>query len=341
MRHVVHLLAASVAVTIACAAPAGAADFYAGKTIELVIGGDSGGGYDIYARALARHMVRHIPGNPTIVPKNMIGAGSGRAASYIFSVAPKDGTSFGAVFPSVIMSALLDERAETLFDPTKFIYIGTADSGVRVCAAYQNSKTKTYDDALKQKTVVGASAAGGSTRDYASFQKKLTGAKFDIISGYKGTVDIALAMERGEVDGICGWDWGSLKSQKADWIRNNKVNILVQAGLEPDPELTQRGVPELWKYVKDDETRKVIELIVSQQVFGRPYIAPPGTPPEQAKILRDAFDATMKDPDFLKDAERLRLNIEPSSGDKIQQLVQKLYASPKEIIARAKDAIKP
>jgi tripartite-type tricarboxylate transporter receptor subunit TctC len=341
MHLITRTLAISAALVTALLTSAQAADFYAGKTIEMVIGADSGGGYDIYARTIARHIAKHIPGNPTIVPKNMVGAGSGRAASYVFSVAPKDGTTIGAVFPSIIMSPLLDERAATLFDPTKFVYLGSADNDVRVCATFQNSKVKTYEDALKQKTVVGASAAGGSTRDYAAFQNKLTGTKFDIVSGYKGTVDIGLAMERGEVDGICGWDWSSMKSQKSEWVRDNKANILVQVGLEPNHELSEKGVPEIWKYVKDEDARKIIELIVAQQVFGRPYLAPPGTPEAQANTLRDAFDATMKDPDFLKDAERLRIAIEPSSGQKIQDLVQKIYSTPKEIVTRAKQAVKP
>lgn len=321
--------------------PASAADFYAGKTIELVIGADVGGGYDIYARTLARHLPRHIPGNPTIVPKNLPGAGSGRAAAQIASVAPKDGTSIGAIFPGVIVAPLLEARAQSQFDPTKLEYLASADSGTRICATYQTSKIKTFEDATKQKTILGASAAGGSTRDYAAFLKKLTGMQAEIVSGYKGTADILLAMERGEVDGICGQDWSSLKSQKPDWVRDNKMNILVQMGIESDPELTQKGVPEVWKFVKDEETRQVIELIVAQQIFGRPYIAPPGTAPEQVKTLRAAFMATMQDKQFLEEAEKARIDIAPSSGEKVQDVVQKLYASPKHIVERAKEAIQP
>jgi tripartite-type tricarboxylate transporter receptor subunit TctC len=286
-------------------------------------------------------MVRHIPGNPAIVPKNLPGAGSGRAAAQLASVAPKDGTVIGAIFPGVIVAPLLEARAQSLFDPTKLEYLGSADSGTRVCVTFQNSKIKTFDDALQQKTILGASAAGGSTRDYGSFLKKLVGMKADIVSGYKGTADILLAMERGEVDGVCGQDWSSLKSQKPDWIRDGKLNILVQMGLEPDAELTKKGVPEVWKFVKDDETRKVIELIVAQQIFGRPYIAPPGTAPEQLKILRAAFMATMQDKQFLEESEKQRIDINPSSGERVQKVVLDLYASPKNIVDRAKDAVQP
>ena len=323
------------------ASPAPAADFYAGKTIEILIGGDVGGGYDIYARTLARHLPRHIPGSPTIVPKNLPGAGSGRAAAQIASVAPKDGTIIGAVFPGVIVAPLLEARTQSLFDPTKFTYLASADSGTRVCVTFHTSKIKTFEDSQKQKTILGASAAGGSTRDYGAFLKKLTGMQVEIVSGYKGTADIMLAMERGEVDGLCGLDWSSAKSQKPDWLRDKKLNILVQMGVEADAELTKLGVPQVWKFVKDEETRQVVELIVSQQIFGRPYIAPPDTAPEQVKTLRAAFMATMQDKQFLEEAEKARIDIAPSTGEKVQDVVRKLYAAPKNVVEKAKDAIQP
>ena len=280
----------SAMVTWLMAAPAPAADFYAGKSIDFLIGGDVGGGYDIYARVIARHLNRFIPGNPTIVPKNQPGAGSGRAASFLYSVAPKDGSVIGAVFPGAIM---------------------------------------------------GASAAGGSTRDYINMFKKATGALFDLVAGYKGTADIFLAMERGEVDGMCGLDWASLKSQRPDWIRNKTTNILAQINLEPDAELLRLGVPQIWKYIRSADDKKAVELIIGQQVFGRPYLAPPGVPAEPIKILRAAFTATMQDKDFLADAERTRIDVVPSSGERVQQLVQQLYAAPKATVERAKDLVKP
>lgn len=320
---------------------ASAADYYAGKTIELVIGADVGGGHDIYARLLARHLVRHIPGSPTIVPKNLPGAGSARAAGFIASVAPKDGTAIAAVFPGVVVGPLLDDRGQSQYDPTKLLYLATADSGTRICATFANSKTKTFEDALQQKTILGASAAGGSTRDYAALLKNTTGMKAEIVSGYKGTNDILLAMERGEVDGLCGFDWSSLKAQKPDWVRDKRLNLLVQLGLEPEPELTTLGVPEVWNFIKDEGTRKVVELVVSQQIFSRPYIAPPGTPDEQLKTLRAAFMATLKDKQLRDEAERLRIDISPFPGEKLQEIVERLYATPKAIVERAKEAIKP
>jgi tripartite-type tricarboxylate transporter receptor subunit TctC len=336
-------LAVIAATLITClpAAPAPAADFYAGKTIDFLIGGDVGGGYDIYARVIARHLHRFIPGNPTIVPKNQPGAGSGRAASFLYGVAPKDGSMIGAVFPGAIMGPLLDDRAQTLYDPIKFQYLGSADNATRVCISHERSKVKSFDDALKQKAIMGASAAGGSTRDYVNMHKKTTGAMFDLVAGYKGTADIFLAMERGEVDGMCGLDWASLKSQRPDWVRNNTVNILAQINLEPDAELSRLGVPQIWKFIPSADDKKAVELIIGQQVFGRPYLAPPGVPAEPLNILRAAFSATMQDKDFLADAERTRIDVVATSGEKVQQLVEQLYATPKATVERAKDLVKP
>jgi tripartite-type tricarboxylate transporter receptor subunit TctC len=334
-------LLAGIASAAFIAGPATAADHYAGKTIELVVGGDAGGGYDIYARAVARHLAGHIPGNPTIVVKNMPGAGSTRAGIYISTIAPKDGTSIGALMPGAIIGPLLDEKPNLQFDPTKVLYVGTADSGVRVCATYGTSKIKTFEDSQKQKTILGASSAGGATRDYAYMHNHTAGTKFEVVSGYKGTVDVALAMERSEVDGMCGWDWSSVKSQKSDWVSEKKVNVLVQVSLEPLEELTERGVPHIWKFVPKEDDRKVAELVVSQQVFQRSYIAPPQTPAEVLGILRAAFDATMKDPAFLADAEKMRISITPLSGVKVQDLIGRLYSTPREFVERAKVVIKP
>jgi tripartite-type tricarboxylate transporter receptor subunit TctC len=336
-----NVLALAGAAVIVAAVPASGADFYAGKTIDFEVGADVGGGYDIYARTLARHMSRHIPGNPTIVVKNMPGAGSGRTALFISNVAPKDGATIGALMPGAIIGPLLDDKAETLFDPTKVLYIGSADAGTRVCATHQSSKIKTFEDARKTKTVIGGTAAGGATRDYAYLHNHTSGTRFDVVAGYKGTADITLAMERGEVDGTCGWDWSSVKSQKPDWLRDHKLNLLVQVGLEPNPELTGLGVPEIWKFIGNEDDRKVTELVVSQQVFQRSYIAPPGTPAGQVNTLRQAFDATVTDPQFLADAETVRIAIQPLSGAKVQEVVRNLYAAPKALVERARQVIKP
>ena len=329
---------------IALAAPAtsaAAGDYYAGKSIDLLIGAPPGGGYDIYARALARHYGRHIPGQPIIVSKNMPGAASARAAGFISTLAPKDGTAIAALMPGGVVGPLLDEKAETLFDPTKVLYLGTANNGTRICVSRKDSKIKTFDDALTQKASFGGVSTSDSTRGYGYMHKKTSGAKYDVVSGYSGTAEIALAMERGELDGVCGWDWASFKSQRPDWIRDHQANLLLQVGLEPNEELTRMGVPSVFKYITNEDDRKVVELIISQQVFQRSYIAPPGLPAELLETLRSAFDATMRDQDFLHDAETIRIDISPLPGAKVQELVQKIYAAPKDVVARARQAINP
>src|SRR5499426_50853 len=341
MRLATTRVLAALIASAALATSAAAGDYYAGKSIDLLIGAPPGGGYDIYARALARHYARHIPGQPTIVAKNMPGAGSARAAGFISTMAPKDGTAIAAIMPGAVMGPLLDEKAEALFDPTKVLYLGTANNGTRVCVTRKDSKIKTFDDALTQKAAFGGVSTNDSTRDYGFMHKRTAGAQYDVVTGYSGTAEIALAMERGEIDGACGWDWASFKSQRPDWLRDGKVNVLLQVALEPNAELTRMGVPSVFKYVKGEDERKVVELVISQQVFQRSYIAPPGLPAEPLATLRSAFDATMSDQQFLEDAEKIRIDVSPLPGAKVQELVQKLYAAPKDIAARARQAIAP
>lgn len=320
--------------------PATAADFYKGKTIQFIVGGAPGGGFDTYARVISRHMATYIPGKPSIIPQNMPGAGSRKAAAYMYTVAPKDGRAIAAIFPGAIMAPLLDDRRKSKYDATKFVYLASAAKGTRVCVTWHASKTKTYEDAQKRQTIMAASQRGGATRDFPAFLNKLTGTKFKLVSGYKGTKDMIIAMERGEVEGLCGYYWSSLKTQKADWVRDHKLNILVQMAMEPHPELTRMKIPEIWKYVKGADDRKLIELLLSQQIFGRPYIAPPGVPVDRVTALRTAFSAVFADKNFLKDAKRARLAISPTSGIEVQHLVAKLYETPKKIVERAKEAIK-
>jgi hypothetical protein len=194
---------------------------------------------------------------------------------------------------------------------------------------------------LVRETLIGGDAPGGSLFDYAHFLRKEVGANFRIVRGYKGSTDITLAMERGEVEGICGLDWSSLRGQKPDWVRNNRMHVLLQVALDAHPGLSGQGVPTLWHYVKDDEKRSVLELIVGQQVFGRPFMLPPGVPADRTEVLRKAFDATMADQAFLADSERMGLEITPATGKRVQDLVAKMYASPAAVVKRAKEALIP
>ena len=329
------LLAAAMAV------PARADDFYAGKSIDLVVGNAPGGGFDLYARAIAQHLSPHLTGNPSVVVKNMPGAGGARAGHYVSAVAAKDGLTIGGIMPGTIMAPLLEEKPDTTFDPAKVVYLGTANTGTYICVTLDRAKTKTLEQAMEQRTIMGGIATGNSVTDIANLVKHMTGARIDLVPGYKGTVEVALAVERGELDGICGWNWSSAKSQKPDWVADHRLNFLAQIGLEPNAELTRLGAPEIWPYIKDEENRKVAEIVISQQAFERPYFAPPGLPAERVAALRAAFDATMHDPAFLADAGKIGLDISPMSGEKLQQIIAKLYGTPKSVLDQARRAIRP
>jgi tripartite-type tricarboxylate transporter receptor subunit TctC len=320
-------------------APAIAADYYAGKTINFVVGGHPGGGFDIYSRTLARHLGDHIPGKPATVVKDLPGAGSTKAGIEVSTILAKDGLTIGMVTPGAIAGPLLGGKTSR-FAPAKALWLGTANSSTRTCMVYKTSKIKTFADTLMHKTVVGGAAHGDAILDYAYLVKHVTGAALNVVAGYKGTPDATLAMERGEIDGICGWDYASAKAQKPDWIKDGRIRLLLQIGTKPDPELTERAVPQLWKFVKGEKNRRVAEFIVSQQAFQRPFFVAPGTSMRYVAILRKAFSETMADPQFLADAKRMRIDINPLPGTEVQDLVAKFYATPKNVVEAAKQAIR-
>jgi tripartite-type tricarboxylate transporter receptor subunit TctC len=321
------------------AGAAGASDFYAGKTINFIVGADAAGGYDTYARVIARHLSRFIPGAPAVVVQNMPGAGSAKAAAYLYGLAPRDGTTIGALFPGAIIDPLLQKSAAGQFDATKLVYLATASSEPRVCATGPSSKITTFAQTMTERTVIGATQTGGATSDYAYMTRNATGAKLDIVSGYKGTAAILLAVERGEAEGLCGIDWSSLKTERPQWVHDRTAHILLQAAPEPNAELDDLHVPNLLSFVKGDLDRKAVSLVTSQQVFSRPYAAPPGVPAAQTKILREAFAAVMRDPKLLADAEATRLNIAPASGERVQQVVAELYGASGDVVQRARQLI--
>jgi tripartite-type tricarboxylate transporter receptor subunit TctC len=331
----------AIGAALASVAPVQAADFYEGKTINLIVGNDAGSGYDSYGRLLARHMPRHIPGKPNIIVQNMPGAGSITAAQYLYVVAPKDGLAFGILFPGAILEPLTGDPAKYRYDPTKFEYLGTADSGTRLCFTRNDSTAKTFADIKTRKIVVAATAPGSSSVDYPYFFNALAGSKFEVITGYKGPGDLVLAMERGEAEGVCALDASTVSTLRPDWLENRKANFVVQAGLEPNERLLKLGIPSMWDFITEPENRAVAELIVSQQVFGRPFLAPPGAPPERMQILRAAFDAVFKDPEAIEEARRMQLELNPRNGDVVGGLVKKVYASPKALIDRMAKAVRP
>jgi len=337
------LCASAVTLAVLCAAsPADAQDsveqFYRGKSINIYIGSSAGGGYDSYARALGRHVSKYIPGNPTIVPQNMPGAGGNKVAGYVYSVAPKDGTAIGAIFPGSILQPLIGDSA-VQHDPAKFVYLGSANSDVYTCVVRTDAPVKTFKDVLTQEMIVGASNEGGTTRDMPTLSNNVLGAKFRVVTGYGGTQEIALAVERNEVHGICGFGYTSLLTIRPDWVERGVVRVLVQENAKGSPILNQMGVPRTVDFAKTAEDRQVMELVYSQGIFGRPYVFPPGVPADRVAALRKAFMAAFQDKELLAEAARIKLDVEAISGDDVQSMVAKLFATPAHIVERAKQSL--
>jgi tripartite-type tricarboxylate transporter receptor subunit TctC len=315
------------------------ADFYKGRNIDLYIGYSVGGGYDLYARVLARHMGSHLPGNPIIVVKNMEGAGSLRLANYLYRVAPKDGTAFGIIGRGTGFDPLLGQTAAQ-FDGTKFTWIGSGNHEVSVCVSYEGRAGVTkFDDLLSHEMTVGGTGASADTDQFPRIVNGVLGTKMKIVSGYPGGNDVVLAMERGELQGRCGWSWSSVKATHGSWIAEKKLNVLVQLALQKHPDLPD--VPLVTDLATNDEQRQILKLIFARQVMGRPYLAPPGIPADRAAALRTAFTETMKDPAFLADAEKSQLEVNPVSGEELQKLVADIYKTPPEIAKQAAALLAP
>ncbi len=309
------------------------AEFYKGKTVELYIGYSVGGGYDLYARVLARHIGHNIPGNPTVVVKNMEGAGSLRLANWLYRVAPKDGTTFGTIGRGTGFDPLLGQQG-VQFDGTKFTWIGSGNHEVSVCVSYGDHAPVTkFDDLLTKEMTVGGTGPSADTDQFPRVVNGVLGTKMKIVSGYPGGNDIVLAMERGELQGRCGWSWSSVKSTHGAWIAEKRLNVLVQLSLQKHPELPD--VPLVVDLAKNDEQRQILKLIFARQVIGRPFLAPPGLAPDRAATLRKAFMDTMKDPAFLADAEKAQLEVNPVDGEEVQKLVAEIYQTPPEIAKKA------
>ncbi|MCZ6446726.1 MAG: tripartite tricarboxylate transporter substrate-binding protein [Alphaproteobacteria bacterium] len=313
-------------------APATAAEFYKGKQVELTIGANPGGGYNAYARATARNVSQFIPGNPTIIPRNRGGAGSRLALNWMLAKAKRDGTVFGAFFPSALIDPLIRPK-RSKYDVTKFNFLGSINKTARQCIARKDAKVKKFTDLFKHELTIGATARGGSTRDFAVMLNKILGTKFKVISGYKGSAGIMLAVERGEVQGLCGYAWSSLKKARPDWARGEQVNIFVTFTMKPHKPMEALGAEPIWKFLKTDKQRKILSFFIKQQEFGRPYVAPPDVPKDRVKILRVALKKTWASPGFLSDAKKLRLDVDPISGPQVEKLLKELYALPKDLVA--------
>jgi tripartite-type tricarboxylate transporter receptor subunit TctC len=337
MRATIRGLAVlAVLLGVASAASAQSAQPFAGKSVSMLIGFGPGGGYDLWGRTVARHIGKHMPGHPSVVPQNMPGAGSYVAASHIYNAAPKDGTVMGIIARDAALGPLTGAPGAR-FDATKFSWLGSPTSEHNVCIAYSTAVVKKADDLRSKELIMGDTGPGTGTRSYPKVLNDLLGYKFKLVGGFRSSADVFLAIERGEVEGICE-SLDSVINRRPDWISSGKVNVLLQGGVAPHPAL--KGVPFVLDLARNAEERRVLEFLYAGQGIGRPFVAPPDMAPDRLKMLRDAFSATMKDPEFLADAKKSKLDVEAEDGEHLAALIAKIYATPKPIVERVGRLIK-
>jgi len=308
------------------------AEFYKGKQVSLYIGFSAGGTYDLYARALARHIGRHIPGNPSVVPKNMEGAGSLRLANYMQQVAPRDGTAIATIGRATVAAPLFGVAAAK-FDPRGFSWLGSANDEVSICAAWRDSGITRFDDLKAREYSFGATGPTEEAVQIYKTMNALIGTKIRTVSGYPGGNQINLAIERGEIHGRCALSWSSVKATLQHWLDDRKLVPILQVASAKHAELPD--VPMLTDLAPDDEARYVFRFLVARQVIGRPFFGPPEVPVERAAALRQAFIATMKDKEFLAEADKAKLEINPVPAARIEELLRELYAIPADITKKA------
>ena len=312
------------------------AEFYKGKQIQMMVYSGAGSTYDTYARLLSRHMARHIPGSPNIVVQNMIGAGGLKLVDYLNRIAPKDGTVFGTVSRGNPFDPIMGKK-DIEFDPLKLTWIGSMNREVAIALSWGTSAVKTFEDVRRIELLVPGTGAGADSEIIPRAYNNLAGTKFKIVSGYRDTSEASLQLETGELQGIAYWSMSAIMSLKPDWVLKKKINILFHTGVSEAPDLP--GVPRIRELVKDETDRKALEFLLAREVMGRPFVGPPGIPADRAKALRDAFDATMKDPEFLKDAARGNVEVNLVTADEINTLLRDAAALPPAVIERARQVL--
>lgn len=311
-------------------------NFYADQTITFIVGFGPGGGYDFYTRLLAQHMGRHIPGSPGLVVQNMAGAGSVRAANYVYNNAPQDGTYIAAVNQNMPMYRMLG-GANAEFDPVEMQWLGSMAHSNSLVYTWHDSGIETIEDARANEVVVGGAGTTSDSHIFPTILNSLIGTRFEVIHGYEGTGEIDFALERGEVMGRGGNSWASLRANSSHWLNDNLINLLIQVGVEPEPDLPD--VPMLMEMVETEEQRQIVAVVALPTAIGYAHWLAPGVPAERVDILRDAYAATMTDPDFLAEAERLGIVIRPQSGEAIQALVEQAATTPQDVLDRTADIL--
>jgi tripartite-type tricarboxylate transporter receptor subunit TctC len=328
--------AMSVALPV-CAHADSVSDFYAGRTISIMVGFGPGGGYDLYARALGRHLGAHVPGHPTVVVQNVPGAAGLGLANSLYNVSAKDGTVFGTFNRTIPLDPLLD-GSKAQFDPLKFNWLGSTSNEVSACVGWHAARAKSIEDLRTTEMLMAGTGPAADATIYPKLFSNVLGLKFRVINGYQGATDSLLAMEKGEVEGFCPWGWASIESSRPDWLRDHKINVLMQLGMRKHPE--HLDIPLAIDLAQTPADRQALELMLSPTLFARPFAAPPGVPPERIEALRTAFRQTVQDPVFLADANKMKLEIEYVSDSEIVGLLKRLYMTPPDVVARVKAAVK-
>jgi len=312
------------------------ADFYRGKTVNVWIGYGPGGGYDLSARVLARHMGRHIPGEPTLVARNMPGARSLTLANWLYNIAPKDGLDFGIFGRTVPIDPLLGTKGAQ-FDALKFTWLGSTSNEVSTCVAWHDAPVQKAEDLFTRELTVGASGAASPSAVFPYLFNSIVGTKIKVINGYTTSATILTALEAGELNGFCAWGWVPMKAMRADWIRDRKFNVLFQIGLAKHKDHPE--TPLILDFAKTPEDRALLEILVAPQVFARPFAAPPGIPADRAMALRAAFNKTVRDPAFIEEAERMVLEPDLVDAAMLEGVLKQIYNAPKPLLERAREAM--
>jgi tripartite-type tricarboxylate transporter receptor subunit TctC len=334
---VVAAFALALAAARSVVAQENVAEFYKSRTVRIIVGVAVGSGYDINARVLARHIAAHIPGGPTVIVQNQPGAGSLTMTNALYNSGPFDGTVIGASFSGVPTAPLLLEPASARFDPVKLNWLGSTNRETNVTYLWHAAPVQKLEDLFKTEVVVGAQFPGSGQYDFPILLNRLVGTRFKVITGYESTAKIHLAMERGEVAGIGASTWSSLKALNSNWLQEKKVRIVAQWGLKRHPDVAD--VPMVLDLAKTEDDRQALQLVLVRQEFGRPFFLPPNVPARRVDALRRAFDETMKDPAYLAEAEKLKLDIDPLTGEQVASLVEQVMSTPPEVVGRVRAAV--
>ena len=338
LRSMARLAAASLIAATSLTGAARAQSETFDKPITIYVAGTAGGGIDLLARALARHMGKYLQGAPNMVVQDMPGAGGIRAAGFLAEAAPRDGTAIGTFAGGPVIEPLIGARNPG-YDMSKFTWLGAVSKDVGVCLSYGTTPFKTIEDLRDKQMIVAGTGAGSDSDTYPIILNEVLNTKIKLITGYLGTKETIMAIETGEAHGRCSVAYSALKMARPDWLRDKKINVIMQFGLEKSAELPD--VPLVLDFVKNTEDRQLMELLMGTMAVARPFMAPPGVPEARATALRRAFDKTMKDEGFLAEAKQLQLDVEPTAGEEAQKIVQNMYATPKAVVERAKKLLSP